>query len=878
MSIEWRNPYVAGSPIRGQEMFFGRDNVFEWLREHLIGQFQDNAIVLYGERRTGKTSVLYQIPRHLQDSSYIPIFVDLQQLSLDSVDSFFWQFAIKIWGGLRRVRQVGSLARPQQEDFAAASVYFTEVFLDQVEEAIGDRKLLIMLDEFSRLRTKVESGDLSEDIFGSLRALMADHRMTLIISLGSKLEELEAEYSVLFNQAIYRRITFLDQADTRALITQPVVQHYGYSDRAIDLIYRSTSGHPFYVQHICHAIFARRKQTDRQLVTVQEVEQVLPEVVEATAQNLKFIWDDVGPAEKAVIAATAATVEEPGGIALRSDIDRLLHENKMCPPEGELTAALHTLHTRDILREDQAGQYAFAVEPLRLWLARERRLDLVRQELTSTGVIDGWQRASASGSAKSWWRQSSLLPAAATTLLILVLIGALLRQTNKLQSLSATATAAAQNALDAARQAGDAAEQAQNVASEATAVVKELATQYATATLIATRGNVLGPTNTAIAATQQAKEAEATAVAQALKDANATATISAQKLADAEATANAVAIEHSIPTATATDTATPTGTPTPPPTDTPLPTNTPTSTATPTNMPTTTPTETPPPTATATPSPTATPIPVITQSWEKDNSTMVFVPAGAFWMGSSDSAPVAEADEKPQHLVTLDAYWIDQYEVTNAQFAAFMNAAADGSRERLWLATETAAVRIHQQEGVWQPDEGYEDHPVIETSWYGAEAYCQWAGKRLPTEAEWEKAARGPDKRIYPWGNEFDGTKLNFCDINCEKAAWRNTNWSDGHVQTAPVDTYPDGTSPYGALNMAGNVWEWVADRYALDYYDSSPRIAPQGPSTGNTRIHRGGSWDSSEWFVRTADRYQALPSHHAGTVGFRCALTGIEP
>jgi formylglycine-generating enzyme required for sulfatase activity len=423
---------------------------------------------------------------------------------------------------------------------------------------------------------------------------------------------------------------------------------------------------------------------------------------------------------------------------------------------------------------------------------------------------------------------------------------------------------AAQNALEAAKQYGDAAAQAMNVASAATNVANALATQYATATLMATRGGVSAATSTAVVATQQAKEAEATAVAQALEYANATATVSAQKLTDAEATANAVAIQQSIPTATATNTATPT--------DTPPPTSTPTATPTPT------PTDTPSPTATATLVSTTAPTRIVTQFWEQDRSTIVFVPAGAFWMGSSENDPAVEAHEKPQHLVTLDAYFIDQFEVTNAQFASFMNAAGDGSRERLWLATEAAAVRIHQQDGLWQPDGGYEMHPVVETSWYGAEAYCQWAGKRLPTEAEWEKAARGPDKRIYPWGNEFDGTKLNFCDINCEQAEWRNTNWSDGYAQTAPVDSYADGVGPHGALNMAGNVWEWVADRYSPDYYVNSPRIAPQGPSVGEMRIHRGGSWDSAEWFVRTAYRYPALPGHHASTVGFRCALSSAEP
>jgi formylglycine-generating enzyme required for sulfatase activity len=876
MSTEWRNPYVAGSPIRGQEMFFGRDNVFEWLREHLIGQFQDNAIVLYGERRTGKTSILYQIPRRLDDPSYIPVLIDLQQLSLDSIDSFFLQLAVKIWGALRRTQGVGKLPRPQREGFDSA--YFTEVFLAQVEEAIGERTLLIMLDEFSRLRTKVESGDLPADIFGYLRSLMADHRMTLVISLGSKLEQMSAEYSVLFNQAIYHRITFLDESDARALITQPVAQHYGYQEEAIDLIIKATSGHPFYVQHVCHAIFARRGAGKREPVTGQEVEQVLPEVVEATAQNLKFIWDDVRPAEKAVMAAAAALIESIGGITRQDDVARLLHDHEFCPPAGELAAALHTLRTRDILREEIVGQYAFAIEPLRLWLARERRPELVRQELLPTGAVSRWQPAPSPEPVTPWWRRPSVLPAAAMLLLILVLVGALMRQTSRLQQLSSTATAAARNAADARQQAATAAAQAMNVASEATVVVDALAGQYATATLVATQGGISAATVTAIAATLEAREAEATAIVLALENANANATVSAQTLAGALATVDAVAIQQSIPTPT----------PVPPaetPTDVPTPTQTSVPpTATPTDVPTPTQTSVPPsptPTqtlATATPIPTATPVKVVTRLWEQDSSMMVLVPAGAFWMGSSENDVGAEADEKPQHLVTLDSFYIDQHEVTNAQYASFLNAAGDGTQERLWLALEAETVRIHQKEGSWRADDGYESHPVTQVSWYGAEAYCHWAGKRLPTEAEWEKAARGADQRIYPWGNEFDGTRLNFCDINCDIAEWKNTQWSDGYAQTAPVDSYADGKSPYGALNMAGNVWEWVADRYDANYYAISPSIAPQGPSTGDRYVHRGGSWDSTEWFVRVAERYAVPAPHRVNTVGFRCAFSGAEP
>jgi formylglycine-generating enzyme required for sulfatase activity/predicted Ser/Thr protein kinase len=267
------------------------------------------------------------------------------------------------------------------------------------------------------------------------------------------------------------------------------------------------------------------------------------------------------------------------------------------------------------------------------------------------------------------------------------------------------------------------------------------------------------------------------------------------------------------------------------------------------------------------------PQPGATRVWETDGAVMVYVPAGTFWMGSSEDEP-GNVDARPQHEVYLDAFWIDRTEVTNAQFTAFLNAQGNQTESGMtWLNVRAEHYLIEEVDGQYQPKSGYEQHPAIEVTWYGANAYCVWAGKRLPTEAEWEKAARGTDERIYPWGDEFDGTRVNFCDANCDPDG-ENADWDDGYADTAPVGSYPAGASPYGALDMAGNVWEWVADWYGEDYYAGSPDGNPAGPETGEYRVSRGGSWSYSPIGVRAADRTRDPPGGSYGDNGFRCALS----
>ena len=265
--------------------------------------------------------------------------------------------------------------------------------------------------------------------------------------------------------------------------------------------------------------------------------------------------------------------------------------------------------------------------------------------------------------------------------------------------------------------------------------------------------------------------------------------------------------------------------------------------------------------------------------------SMVFVPAGEFIMGSPEGEGLD--NEHPQRTVYLDAFYINKYEVTNSQFSQFVDAtgyttdAEKGGWGWAWTGEaweEVEGADWRHPHGPGSSIEDKMDHPVVQVSWNDADAYCQWAGVRLPTEAEWEKAARGTDGRTYPWGNSApDGSKLNYCDVNCE-LGWKESSVDDGYTHTAPVGHYEAGKSPYGAYDMAGNVWEWAADWYDADYYSKATDRNPQGPDSGEKRVLRGGSWFGYEGDARCADRYGGEPNVRISYFGFRVAASPGSP
>jgi formylglycine-generating enzyme required for sulfatase activity len=232
----------------------------------------------------------------------------------------------------------------------------------------------------------------------------------------------------------------------------------------------------------------------------------------------------------------------------------------------------------------------------------------------------------------------------------------------------------------------------------------------------------------------------------------------------------------------------------------------------------------------------------------RDGSPMVLVPAGEFLMGSQTE------DDAPPHRVYLDSFYIDRHEVTNYRYLKFVEATRHRAPQHV----------VDPQYDLWAGttlSQGVSDLPVVNVDWFDAAAYCRWAGKRLPTEAEWEKAARGTDNRLYPWGNEAPSlARLNF-----------SRRWQGAHT-LQPVGNYEAGNSPYGAQDMAGNVWEWVGDWYDAGSYAAGSARNPQGPSSGSSKILRGGSWTNSADTVRTTHRREEDPDMRNSDSGFRCA------
>jgi len=373
------NPYIAGAPVTEKRMFFGREDIFQWIENSLAGQYADHILVVHGQRRVGKTSVLKQLGNRLP-KRYIPVFFDLQGRTHTTLDRFLWWLAREIVRALKQDRDI-EIPPPQKEAFTADPEFFENQFLASVRSSLGNNTLLLTFDEFDNLEESEVKEDLARPLVDHLRRLMGQPNLNFIFSIGSsgrKLENMQAAYTDFFKSALYKKISFLGEEQTHKLVTRPVEGIIEYERAAVDRIYRITSGHPYFTQLTCHELFARCQRTEQRKIAVADVEAVLDDVVERGTVNLKFVWDEASDIEKWSLTALAQLDKTDN----RAVAD-YLRKNRVRFSESDLTSGLLRLREKDVL----TPQNRFVIHLLRIWLQKNRPIEQTREELTEANPI-----------------------------------------------------------------------------------------------------------------------------------------------------------------------------------------------------------------------------------------------------------------------------------------------------------------------------------------------------------------------------------------------------------------------------------------------------------------------------------------------------------
>ena len=373
------NPYIAGAPVTEQRMFFGREDVFHWIQNSLAGQYADHILVIHGQRRVGKTSVLKQLGNRLP-KKYVPVFFDLQGRTHTTLDRFLWWLAREIVRVLKQERGI-EVPVPEKEVFAADLEYFENKFLAGLRPILGENTLLLTFDEFDNLEESEIKEELARPLVDYLRRMMGEAGMSFIFSIGSsgrKLENMQASYTEFFKTALYKKISFLSRDQTSHLVAKPVEGVLEYERAAVDMIFETAFGHPYFTQLMCHELFARCQRTEQRRVAKSDVEAILDDVVERGTVNLKFVWDEASDIEKWSLAALAQ-LDKTDNRALTD----YLRRNRVRFSETDLTSGLLHLREKDVLTSENR----FVIGLLKLWLQKNRPIEQAREELTEVNPI-----------------------------------------------------------------------------------------------------------------------------------------------------------------------------------------------------------------------------------------------------------------------------------------------------------------------------------------------------------------------------------------------------------------------------------------------------------------------------------------------------------
>lgn len=366
-------PYVTGTPLKTDDVFVGRDDVFAFIKENLLGAHQNNVIILHGQRRTGKTSVLYRLGQVMSESHY-GVLIDMQGKPARGELDFFYAIADDIAFVLEEHGIEVNL--PARSEFAESpEFYFRSRFLRGLYPKLNGKNLLLMFDEFEELQRRVEDGHLKPEIFQFLRNLMQhEEHLDFVFSGTHKLEELGATYwSILFNIAAYKPITFLSPQEVRRLIVEPIANYNAeYDPIAVERIATVTAGHPYFTQLVLHEMIVFHNEVQRSYLTVTDVGQVLERIVERGEAHFKYIWAESSPEEQTVLRGLTELLINAETVNVNDLGDFLTKRGQV---SADLWAkALTSLESRDILTRQNVNSqlYRFKVDLIRLWIAKSR--------------------------------------------------------------------------------------------------------------------------------------------------------------------------------------------------------------------------------------------------------------------------------------------------------------------------------------------------------------------------------------------------------------------------------------------------------------------------------------------------------------------------
>jgi len=380
------NPYIVGAPVKSAKMFYGREDVLQFIAKNLSGTVQDRTLVLYGQRRTGKTSILYQLLQGRLGKDFIPVLIDMQGLALlsNSTGDFLGELAHRL---ARNARRMGiAIEEPVLEAFVVSPVRSFNHFLDALEDILGDRRLLVMFDEFELIERKISEGKLDSDLLSYFRSLMQHRDYLAFIFTGThRLEELTHDYwSIFFNIALHRRVSFLNPAEAARLIREPVAGALDIDDLAVEKIIRLTNGHPYFIQLICWALVNHSNAQRRNYATINDVNEVIQEILMTGEAHFAYIWQQASSMERLALAGLAHTLRPGKAWARPGDILDVLTTGGGSQVQREaLIKALDRLVTREVLEVATEGalRYRFQMEILRLWARKTQSISaLVERE------------------------------------------------------------------------------------------------------------------------------------------------------------------------------------------------------------------------------------------------------------------------------------------------------------------------------------------------------------------------------------------------------------------------------------------------------------------------------------------------------------------